>query len=330
MCHDTQRIPYLLLCIAAHLAGQQTSPAIAQAGYSEATPIGVAPGQLLTVTVQGMGANLKEPIRAVGLGPLPTVLANISAYYTQLRDLPQPILSVSAPILEVRPFTTIPSPFLFSQGSKLVAITLQIPYEVEICPTCLDTYPTRAGNFGVMEGDTVAPTSARSFSDQIHILTSCDTIAGAGFSQIEGFSCSPKVTHADGSMVNASNPARGGEQLVMYAVGLGQTVPPSATGQIVTNPSPTRTVFTLDFNSRLNALATRPSTEGPRPVYAGTTAGYLGLYQVNLTVPPVPLGTPLCVDKVATLPLGNLVQSNLTVSVGGRFSFDAAQICVTP
>jgi uncharacterized protein (TIGR03437 family) len=57
----------------------------------------------------------------------------------------------------------------------------------------------------------------------------------------------------------------------------------------------------------------------PIPIYAGLAPGYVGLYQINFTVPPPPVGTPPC---------SGAVQSNLTVSVGGLASFDGAGICV--
>jgi uncharacterized protein (TIGR03437 family) len=112
-------------------------------------------------------------------------------------------------------------------------------------------------------------------------------------------------------------------------VGLGQTSPPLETGKIVKSPAPTVTTFTMDFNYRPNALATRPPPAGadvPQPLYAGATPGYVGLYQINFVVPPVPRGTPPCADIVD--PSANVVYSNLTVSVGGRYSFDGAGICV--
>jgi uncharacterized protein (TIGR03437 family) len=138
------------------------------------------------------------------------------------------------------------------------------------------------------------------------------------------------VTHADGSSVSATSPAKTGEELVAYAVGLGQTNPPLVTGKLVAAAAPTQTTFGLDFNYRANALPTKPGPTAPAPLYAGATPGYVGLYQVNFVVPPVPAGTPPCVDAshVAPAPGQNLVLSNLTVSVGGLFSFDGARVCV--
>jgi uncharacterized protein (TIGR03437 family) len=172
--------------------------------------------------------------------------------------------------------------------------------------------------------------SVMALADQIHILTSCDvmvagTQAGPSYT---GLPCAPIVTHADGSMVSATAPAKAGEVVVAYAVGLGQTNPPSLTGQPATSAAPTAGQILLDFNYRPNALASKPLPSSQGPLYAGVTPTSVGLYQINFRIPPVPADTPACAD-VSLKPLGaNAVQSNLTVSFGGANSFDGAGICV--
>jgi uncharacterized protein (TIGR03437 family) len=127
----------------------------------------------------------------------------------------------------------------------------------------------------------------------------------------------------------ATSPATAGEEVIAYAVGLGQTTPALATGKLVTVAAPTQTTFGLDFNFHPNALASKPLPSAPAPVFAGATPGYVGLYQINFVIPPVPAGTPACVDPgTAVLAGSNFIESNLTVSVGGTFSFDGARICV--
>jgi hypothetical protein len=187
-------------------------------------------------------------------------------------------------------------------------------------------------------------------SDKVHILKALDAvlpIIGPGMYErcysitrndaaaplnLTGLPCPPMVTHSDGSLVSAKNPAKPGEELVAYAVGLGQTSPPLETGRIVTSPARTVTTFTMDFNYRPNALPTRPppgAADVPQPLYAGATPGFVGLYQINFVAPPVPPGTPPCAEIMGPqAPTANMVYSNLTVSVGGRYSFDGAGICV--
>ncbi len=150
-----------------------------------------------------------------------------------------------------------------------------------------------------------------------------------------GDSCAPLILHGNGQQVSWQHPASGGEELVAYATGLGQTNPPLTTGVPASASSPAVSAFNLDFNYRPNALATQPSTVYPPanpPLFAGSAQGFVGLYQVNFVVPPPPAGLQACsnLDFIASGPVGGLVLSNLTVSVGSRVSFDGAGICVAP
>jgi hypothetical protein len=79
----------------------------------------------------------------------------------------------------------------------------------------------------------------------------------------------------------------------------------------------------LNFDFRPNAPAS-PAVAG-----FGVTAAPLfvahvgaGTYQINFLVPPVPAGLPPC-DGVK-------IKSNLTVTVTGANSYDAALLCVAP
>lgn len=93
-----------------------------------------------------------------------------------------------------------------------------------------------------------------------------------------------------------THPAHVGDTLTIYAIGLGTTSPAASTG----TPSPssplpslvsTPTVYFGDF---VSTAAT--------PLYAGLTPGYVGLYQVNVTIPDgVPTGN---VDVRITFPDG--------------------------
>jgi len=178
------------------------------------------------------------------------------------------------------------------------------------------------GNAGALIDVTPVP-------QQIHILTACDSIfpGASGYRGFIGLPCQPYVTHADGSLVTAKAPAQVGEELVAYAVGLGATSPAVATGQSAAAPAPITQPVALDFNYRLNALATEPQMPGIAPAFAGLTTGFPSLYQVNFTVPPPPVPgqfVPGCSETASP----GTVASNLTVSLGGLASFDGAGICI--
>jgi uncharacterized protein (TIGR03437 family) len=291
-------------------------------------PIKVAPGQILTFYVQGIGSSLTQPVRASG-NTLPSTLAGISATLQQGANRP-------VGIVDVRPVSTCgPSsdagagvfPQSISNCGKLTAVTVQIPFDIiTICSVCTGTLPSGYAPtilWVTENGVDSAVIQLLAVSDQIHVLTSCDTfLTTTAPSEIYSpLPCSPVVTHLDGSLVSFSSPAKVGEVIVAYAVGLGNTNPSSS--------APTSITFSMQFNYLPNALPARPSGSSA-PLYTGATSGYPGLYQINFVVPPVPVGTPACVGLSASqLPPGsNAVQSNLTVSIGGTFSFDGAGICV--
>jgi len=330
----------ILLCSSAiAMFGQSAAqtPVIGGTGYSFPVPFPIAPGQVLTLFVPGLNTQLTGPVRT-GVTPWPTMLAGVSVTYTQGSSLP-------APILEVRPIPMlspcIANPFLApSNCGTILAVTVQLPFQMQtICPLCgrPDIPATLAVTINGVAGQ---PVSVQPLNDQVHFLTSCDILispaqAGANYT---GLPCPAIVTHADGSPVSAARPAKSGEELVVYAVGLGQTNPPLAEGEPATQASPSQTAFGIDFNFHPNALATKPA--GPtalgtplnysKPLFAGATPGFVGLYQFNFIVPPAPANLAPCVDITSVGPYANVIESNLTVSIGSSFSFDGAGICVQP
>ena len=100
----------------------------------------------------------------------------------------------------------------------------------------------------------------------------------------------------DSSLITAASPARPGEYIVLYLVGMGQTDNPVASGAA----SP------LDPLSRVISppVVTLGGNPVPTLLFAGLTPGSVGLYQIDLQVPDVPVD-------------GNLT---LTVSQGGVVS----------
>lgn len=290
---------WIAWCAALSSAAFGQSPTISGLGYYY-PPVAVAPGQLITVFITGDGQG------------------SISAT----------VQGLTAPVLGAHPASACPSG---SICSNLTAITIQIPYELQ--PACAFTNPACSlvaptPLIVAVNGVAGAPIELAPQDDRVHILTTCDTVVpGASGTAPNGLPCAPLVMHADGSMVTQGSPAQGGEEVVAYAVGLGLTTPAVKTGQAATAATPTNDTFYLDFNFRPNSLATKPILPAgfgptiPIPLYTGLVPGYAGLYQINLIVPPAPVGTQAC--------SGNVL-SNLTVSVGGLVSFDGAGICVAP
>ncbi len=242
------------------------------------------------------------------------------------------------PVLQVNQTSASCSGSLNTACANLLAVTVQIPFDAPILPLLGSNIALVPNSVAVsVNGMKTSYFGVQAAQNQVHILPACDVIVGGspGSTRVPGLPCAPMITHADGRQVSAILPATAGEELVVYATGLGQTNPPLITGQPAAQSSPTVATFNLDFNYHPNALGTGPGAVGApvtAPLFAGATKGFIGLYQINFIVPPPPAGSQPCVNfaEPAVIASGTVVQSNLTVSIGSDTSFDGAGICVAP
>jgi hypothetical protein len=293
-------------------SAQTPTPVLLGAADINPFPLPIAPGQLLTLFVQ--------PAAAVS----PVTTSSVSATYSG-----QPM-----PVLEVTPFSTACS--TTTGCAQVLAVTVQIPLDLPTCGLCVAPLLFPPGQIVVSVAGVAAPgVGVQPLQDQVHFLTSCDVIvAGTNSGRpLNGLPCAPVITHANGQTVSNLSPAKSGEELVAYATGLGATNPALTTGQPASQTVPTVTTFNIDFDYRVNALATQPGAVGGQsasPVFTGATKGFVGLYQINFIVPTAPAGLAPCVNNGAVAIGGLAVASNLTVSVGSGYSFDGAGICVLP
>jgi len=87
------------------------------------------------------------------------------------------------------------------------------------------------------------------------------------------------ATRADGTLIDAMAPARPGEIVIVYASGLGQTMPR------LLNLNIPRGAAQIERRSQLQVLLNDVAVEAAGILYAGVTPGFAGLYQINLKLP---------------------------------------------
>jgi uncharacterized protein (TIGR03437 family) len=320
----------VLVCVTPHF-GEIISATVG-GGYTAPVPIAVAPGQVITLFVHGIGSNLSERVSADSVTPLPRSLAGISVSLTQATSVdPLPV-----PLLAAYPVKTCPSESRVP-CAVLVGITAQIPFE--LTPNAPGSLSSRNSAVLVVSenGISGAAVGLNPVPDRIHVLNSCDTLSEADASS----SCNAIVKHADGSLVTSSNPAQPQEILHMYAVGLGATTAVIESGRATTATTAEASLVGIGFDFRANAPPMRPVAgqavargTGPgrgaipqqppvsmsEPLSSGLLLGAVGVYQVTVQIAAIPSQTPACAGAV---------QSNLTITLVGQTSFDGAGICVS-
>jgi len=137
--------------------------------------------------------------------------------------------------------------------------------------------------------------------DQINFLVPADLLPGKSSVQVvlEGHSgpavaitlaaASPALfqldaqnavaVRPDGSVITPQAPAKPGEIVLLYATGLGQTVPPVPYREVFNQAAPLAEL--ADFKLVLDGAA----AESGAVAYAGIAPGFAGLYQINLILP---------------------------------------------
>ena len=109
------------------------------------------------------------------------------------------------------------------------------------------------------------------------------------------------ATHLDGSLVNDTSPAHGGEYIVLYATGLGATDPNPPLGQIP------QAAALLHWLGALSVSLDGAPLPASAIYYAGLTPRYAGLYQLNIQLPQnvapepaiqVSIGTQTCAGSL--------------------------------
>lgn len=312
-----RRLLFILPAVAALLGAQSTGPALlAGFGYTlPQTAVSAAPGQILMVSVYGI-RSINPPLTgplATPTGLPPTDVGGISVTLSQQAQPQQTPVG----IFGIQQSTCGNSSA--STCKPVSTLTLSIPFELQTPADGSNVATLRIADQGTALGDI----PLRPVSDSIHVLSSCDQmpIVAGVLSEPHGSGCTPVVQHGDGRLVTDTAPARLGETLIAWVYGLG-AIDPTATDQFH-RPFPKQTV-TLSFDAHPNAPAIRPlpSSDATHPIFS-ILAAPQGLYQLNFVLPSNLPGPFAACDDFQ-------VQSNLTITLSGAKSMDAAPICVTP
>ncbi len=127
-----------------------------------------------------------------------------------------------------------------------------------------------------------------------------DTAAPGIFSINQAGSGPGTITHTDGAVISEESPATVGEDIILFATGLGAVDPATETGA----PAGA-SLATAEVSVLVDGV-------GVVPDYAGTAPGFVGLDQVNFTVPP---GTRIGNDVTVQLVVDGKQSNVVTIAV---------------
>jgi uncharacterized protein (TIGR03437 family) len=219
---------------------QTPPPTLAQGGtLNNLNPVVGAPLSPGTIA-QVYGTGLAPSAVSTGSAPLPITFNNT---YALVGSTQAPLYSLSGGQINIQ----IPYE---ATATQQVPIVLSVNNALTL-PLMLNIVPATPGVLSANDGPT--PPSVQNGA---HIIAQHS---------------------ADGSLVTTASPAKPGEYLVMYLVGMGATNPAVASG-VETPTAPLSKVVdepTVTVGSQTSTL-----------LFAGLTPGFVGLYQIDFQVPP--------------------------------------------
>lgn len=292
----------------------QSGITVVGAGYSNPDVLRAAPGQVTTITFTGSPAVLPisppaSAIQRAAQVPLPTSLAGFSA------AISQPGIVERLAIFAVQQSNECVAPGNSSPDCIVTAITVQIPFDLIVDYGRLSAF-AHTTTIVISDGTGASKSFYVLLIDQrFHILTDCDATVPNPVPADFPAACEGFITHADGTMVSQLNPAHIGEELVMYAYGMGLTSPRVSAG--VPTPTPAPTVIdpaAVEFAYTSGTISAESATRSKpqNPVFVGLAPGQIGLYQVNFIV-EAPTGPVADCNT-----MGAVGDANLTLILASR------------
>jgi uncharacterized protein (TIGR03437 family) len=254
-------------------------------GYVAPPAIFVAPGQIATFFVGGLpqsAAALKSTVAVLSVGGVTETAAVLSA-----KPVNPSMLAITAQLpFDLTPEATAPVTIQFAQTDSP---------QSDLCAQNACTAPVSLSVAGVLP----------------HIITTCDVFYSTASS-----ACQLAITHQNGSLVTYAAPAKAGEILTIWALGLGVPaggIPAAASGPIAMNDITLQTSFAV-IPSDVPATYDLSS---PTPyLWAGLPSPSTGLYQINFAVPALPANLQSCTASTEWFTgSGNLFVSVFRVSI---------------
>jgi hypothetical protein len=328
-----KKICYLAVSLwatSAMLTAQATNQVFGS-GYTGPWIDAAAAGQVITLFIN----SLNVPDAVASQLPLPTSLSGVSVSVKPTGGFVDATgYPTSLPILRVQA--------VGGAGAQYphTAVTVQIPtatVKVTYQGKVMQDYPPQL-TLNVHANGATGPDYLLTVSGGPygHLLNLCDSVFGGfGFSTVAD--CSAVIIHGDGTPVSYSKPAKSGESIVVYATGLdGYDLETGA--PFFVPPINGRTIFGYRLERPSDSpVAYLPLDHYIDPDYVGFVSGYVGLYQINLTVPPIPPQTHQCEyasDRNASIQLAlgsNRMDPTFGYGADTRFKDGGpAFICVSP
>jgi uncharacterized protein (TIGR03437 family) len=197
---------------------------------------GISPGSIAYIRVAGIATNVRGSVVPANLvQPRPTTLADVSV---QFNGIAAPISSVSN-----------------INGEESVSV--QVPFETPVGSVNVTINGPGGGS------TTVSGVQIQSFAPGV--FTWVDPSSGQAYAV---------AVRPDGSFVSAGNPARRGEVVRIYATGLGQTTPATATNRVGSTGQSVAAPLVVGINNA-----------GTRLVSSELMAGTVGVYMIALEIP---------------------------------------------
>jgi uncharacterized protein (TIGR03437 family) len=112
------------------------------------------------------------------------------------------------------------------------------------------------------------------------------------------------VNYPDGTLNSPDHPIQPGQFVTVYLTGQGEVTNPVATGAAASD-SP----FSIPVAPVLVRIAGQPA----QIAFAGLAPGFIGLLQMNLEIPDVPVG-----EQKLEISIGNVPSNPTTISIGAH------------